>query len=62
MPNQRKTPLRKFGYDADEWKQLGQHADQLGTDRGELIRNLLDWWQRKPGAKMPPRPPAEASR
>ena len=56
MPNQRKTPLRKFGYDLGPWEELGKHAAGLGTDRGELIRDLLDWWQRKPGAKCPPRP------
>lgn len=29
------------------------------TSMGDLVSQFLEWWLRKPGAKMPKRPPAK---
>lgn len=41
----------------DEWEEL---AAVVGPrQRAALIRDLIRWWLRKPGAKLPPRPPVQ---
>ncbi len=40
----------------DLWNDLGQHVGE--RERSKAIRDLVRWWLRKPGAKMPKRPPA----
>lgn len=31
-----------------------------GSSAGEIVRGFLEWWLRRPGAKLPPRPRASA--
>jgi hypothetical protein len=39
----------------DDWEDLGARA---GTrNRAQVIRDLLAWYLRRPGAKLPERPP-----
>lgn len=59
MPNQPKTPLRNVRVDDDLWERLGEVADQQETDRSAIIRALVAWFVREPGAKMPTRPSEE---
>lgn len=56
MPNQPKTPIQRFRMDGYEWDEFGSDATMLGTDRSTVIRQLVAWWMRKPGAKLPARP------
>jgi hypothetical protein len=58
MPNQPKTPSRTIRIPDVDWADLEQLAASRGTERGELIRSVMAWWMRRPGARMPPRPPA----
>ena len=60
MPNQPKTPNRIIRVPDTDWAELGEAAAAMGTDRSAVLRQLAAWWMRKPGAKMPPRPPAAA--
>jgi hypothetical protein len=60
MPNQPKTPKQTFRMDGYEWAEFGSDAAQMGTDRSELLRQFAAWWMRKPGARLPSRPPREA--
>lgn len=55
MPS-RGTP--KFGIRVSEavWTRLGEAAARAGTDRSAVIRALLAWYLREPGASLPPRP------
>lgn len=56
MPNQPATPQRAVRIDDETWEQLGDAATSAGTDRSAILRQLLQWWLRRPGAKMPARP------
>ena len=62
MPNQENPArrARRFRMDETEWEEFGSDATFMGTDRSELTRQLVRWWMRKPGAKLPPRPPRDA--
>ncbi|MFG3228138.1 hypothetical protein ACGF07_25600 [Kitasatospora sp. NPDC048194] len=40
----------------DDWKDLGERAGE--RNRAEIIRALVAWYLRRPGAKLPERPPA----
>ncbi|MCI3240267.1 hypothetical protein [Streptomyces spinosisporus] len=57
MPNAPKTPARQIRI-GDQWYDFDEAAKALGTDRATLIREFISWFLRKPGAKMPERPPA----
>jgi hypothetical protein len=39
----------------DEWEELGEVTGKRG--RAEIIRQLVRWYLRYPGAKLPERPP-----
>ena len=53
MPNQPKTPIRTVRIEDDLWEELGAVAE---PDRSTIIRDLLLWYVRRPGVKMPRRP------
>lgn len=59
MPNAPKTPHRQVRLDDDMWHKLGLAAVEAGTDRSVIIRALVAWWLREPGAKIPKRPEVE---
>lgn len=40
----------------EEWDDLGEAVGE--RKRAETLRDLIKWWLRYPGAKMPPRPEA----
>jgi hypothetical protein len=55
--SRRTTPLRTFVLANDLWGKLGRAAEEAGfRNRADLIRAVLLWWLREPGAKMPKRP------
>lgn len=56
MPNAPKTPHRQVRLDDDLWTRLGAAAQAAGTDRSAIIRALVAWYLREPGAKAPARP------
>lgn len=60
MPNAPKTQHRSVRVPDDVWEEVKDRSHQLGTSGGELVRQFLEWWLRKPGAKMPKRPPASS--
>lgn len=41
----------------DDWTDLGERAGV--RNRAEIIRALVAWYLRRPGAKLPERPPAK---
>lgn len=41
----------------DRWKRFGEAAGM--TRRAEVVRALIDWYTREPGAKLPERPPRQ---
>jgi metal-responsive CopG/Arc/MetJ family transcriptional regulator len=40
----------------DLWQRLGEVAEQAGTDRSTVIRDLVRWYVRDPDATPPKRP------
>lgn len=54
-PNQPKTPPRQIRI-GDTWYDFDAAAKAMGTERAAVIRQLIDWYIREPGAKLPTRP------
>lgn len=57
MPNAPKTPPRQIRI-GDEWYDFDAAAKSKGTERAAVIRDFIAWYLRRPGAKLPERPPA----
>lgn len=51
-----KTPHRTFRIDEDVWKPFTDAVDSENKERTAVIRELLAWYGRVPGAKLPKRP------
>jgi len=56
MPNQPKTPMRTIRVDDDLWDAFGQATGAAGADRSYVLRELMAWYARETGAKLPRRP------
>ncbi|MEV6791283.1 hypothetical protein AB0M87_04620 [Streptomyces sp. NPDC051320] len=56
MPNV--TPPRQIRI-GDEWYDFDAAAKSLGTERATVIRELIAWYLREPGASLPARPDRE---
>ncbi|MEW2568405.1 hypothetical protein [Streptomyces sp. NPDC047070] len=55
-------PQRKFRAPGDEWDPFlgatrAQHPEGR-SPRGAVLRQFIRWYMRRPGAKLPERPPA----
>ena len=50
------TPLRTFRIDPSLWERFGESATSADSDRSALARDLIRWYAREPGAKLPKRP------
>lgn len=57
-PNMPKTPPRQIRI-GDTWYDFDAAAKAMGTERAAVIRELIDWYIREPGAKLPDRPARE---
>ncbi|MFI8300014.1 hypothetical protein ACIGCZ_29220 [Streptomyces nigra] len=55
MPNAPKTPARQIRI-GEDWDDLDDAAKAMGTTRAAVIRELIRWYMRKPGGKLPERP------
>lgn len=55
--NRHTTPRRQIGIAGDQWERLKKLVGERG--RGEVIRALVAWYLREPGAKLPERPPRQ---
>lgn len=60
-PNVPKTPPRQIRI-GDEWYDFDHAAKAQGTERAAVIREFIDWYLRKPNAKLPVRPAVETWR
>lgn len=56
MPDKPKTQHRSVRIDDDDWADLETAATSDGLDRAKVINNLVRWYLRRPGAKLPHRP------
>jgi len=44
-----------------DWEDLGEAAKAAGSDRSAVIRQFVNWWLRRPLARLPERPPEYAA-
>lgn len=54
MPNAPRTQHRSVRISDDDWADLKTNAP--GGDRAAVIKDLVSWYLRRPGAKLPARP------
>lgn len=59
VPNKPRTQHRSVRVKDPEWKDLETAAKDFGLDRAKVINDLIEWWLRRPGAKLPARPSPE---
>lgn len=57
MPDQPKTQHRSVRVPDEDWTDLETASAGVGSDRAKVINLLIRWYLRRPGAKLPPRPP-----
>lgn len=55
MPG-RGTPHAGIRIDPALWEHFRELAEAAGTDRSTVVRELIRWYVREPGAKLPDRP------
>jgi hypothetical protein len=58
MPNAPRTQHRSVRIDDADWADLKERAPD--GDRSAVIKELLAWYLRRPGAKLPTRPDVPA--
>ncbi|MFF3128552.1 hypothetical protein ACFVRD_41220 [Streptomyces sp. NPDC057908] len=52
------TPARQMRIPDDEWLPFADAAKAQGLTRAAVVRELVRWYLRRPGAKLPARPDA----
>lgn len=53
-PKTGETPIQHVRVPPDDWAELDERS---GGKRPEIVRQLIRWYLRHPGAKLPERPP-----
>jgi hypothetical protein len=43
------------------WAIFGDRARSAGTDRSKVLNEMVAWYNREPGARLPKRPAAESA-
>jgi hypothetical protein len=56
VPNKPRTQHRSVRISDEDWADLGAAAASAGADRAKVINQLVHWYLRRPGAKLPERP------
>lgn len=56
MPSSQKTSAKAARIEDDLWREAGEAAQRMDTDRSTIIREFLSWYVRRPGAELPERP------
>ncbi|MFD5137487.1 hypothetical protein ACFWMX_14795 [Streptomyces sp. NPDC058378] len=58
VENSPHTPPRQMRIPDDEWLPFDAAAKAQGQTRAGVVRELIRWYMRRPGAKLPVRPEA----
>ncbi len=56
MPNKPGTQHRSVRVSDEDWADLETATAAEGTDRAKIINQLVRWYLRRPGARLPDRP------
>jgi hypothetical protein len=59
MPNRPRTQHRSVRVSDEDWADLKTATQAAGSDRGTVIKQLIRWYLRRPGARLPERPTLE---
>lgn len=62
VPNQPRTQHRSVRVSDEDWDDAEAATASMGTDRAKVINQFLHWYLRRPGAKLPDRPPERPAR
>lgn len=57
VPNKPRTQHRSVRISDEDWGDLDVTTKGTGFDRGTVIKQFIRWYLRRPGAKLPERPP-----
>jgi hypothetical protein len=58
VPNNPKTPNRTMRVPDEDWDDMEAPVKAAGTDRTKVVNQFIRWYLRRPGARLPERPPA----
>jgi hypothetical protein len=50
------TDRKSIRLDDEHWAKLGKSAAATGKDRTAVLKELIRWFNREPGAELPERP------
>lgn len=56
-----KTQHRSVRVSDEDWADLETVTHTVASDRGTVIKQFIRWYLRRPGAKLPERPPRKRS-
>jgi hypothetical protein len=56
LPDAPKTQHRSIRIDDDDWSDLEAVAKPQKLDRAKIVNQLIRWYLRRPGARLPKRP------
>jgi hypothetical protein len=59
VPNKPRTQHRLVRVEDADWDDAERATADMGTDRAKVINQFLRWYLRRPGARLPERPPAD---
>jgi hypothetical protein len=59
VPNQPGTQHRSVRISDGDWDDAEQATASMNTDRAKVINQFLRWYLRRPGVKLPERPPVK---
>lgn len=52
-------PVQRFRSEQEQWERFGDVTRAQDTDRSKVLRQLISWYLRDPGARLPDRPNRE---
>jgi len=56
-----KHGIHPIRFPNQDWEDLGEAAKAAGSDRSAVIRQFVNWWLRRPLARLPERPAEHAA-
>lgn len=59
VPDKPRTQHRSIRISDEDWADLATAANTQDVDRAKVVNQLIRWYLRRPGAKLPARPSQE---
>jgi hypothetical protein len=55
------TPPRQIRIPDEDWAAFDVAAKSMDSDRATVVREFIRWYLRRPGARLPDRPPLDSA-